>query len=299
MRRGELRDRAERAREMMRGCKVCPRECGVDRLSGERGICRTGELPVVASFHAHFGEERPLVGFYGSGTIFFTHCNLRCVFCQNCDISQMGDGVETSIENLAEMMLSLQRAGCHNINFVTPTHVVPQILAALVIAAERGLNVPLVYNSGGYDSVGTLKLLEGVFDIYMPDFKYADCSKAKKFSGAEDYPRVAKAAIKEMHRQVGDLRVDKRGIAYRGLLVRHLVLPEDLAGTSEVMRFLAQEVSPDTYVNVMAQYRPCYKASEYPELRRRITRGELERALESAIGAGLHRLDGYVLVERR
>ncbi|HIE51994.1 MAG TPA: radical SAM protein [Armatimonadetes bacterium] len=287
---GELQRRVERALSLLRECRVCPRACGVNRLAGEKGTCRVGRQAMVSSFGPHFGEESPLVGYYGSGTIFLTYCNLRCVFCQNYDISHLGHGHPVAPEQLANMMLALQARGCHNINFVTPTHVVPQLLEAIVLAAERDLNVPLVYNCGGYESVETLRLLDGVFDIYMPDFKYTEATVAKRLSGAEDYPLIVKAALKEMHRQVGDLVVDERGIALRGMIVRHLVLPNNLAGTEEAMRFLAEELSPHTYVNVMAQYRPCYRALEFPEIARRPAREEFRAAVQAALNAGLHRL---------
>jgi putative pyruvate formate lyase activating enzyme len=248
---------------------------------------------VVASAGPHFGEERPLVGLSGSGTVFFTGCNLRCIFCQNHEISQGGEGTITSAEELAEMMLALQRLRCHNINLVTPTHQVPQILAALVLAAAGGLTIPLVYNCGGYESVQTLRILDGVVDIYMPDFKYGGAAAARWSSLVEDYPTVARAALREMHRQVGDLALDPRGIARRGLLVRHLVLPEGLAGTADVMAFLAA-LSPDTYVNVMGQYAPRYLAFTQPQLARRPDRRELEAAVATARAAGLRRLEGYV-----
>jgi putative pyruvate formate lyase activating enzyme len=289
---GELRRRAEAAERLLEPCRVCPRECLARRLQGETGVCGVAEQALVSSYGPHFGEERPLVGFGGSGTIFLAHCNLCCVFCQNSEISQEGEGQIVSTEKLAGMMLDLQRLGCHNINFVTPTHQVPQILRALPMAVEGGLQLPLVYNCGGYESLETLRLLDGVFDIYMPDFKYADADVAEQYSEVKNYPEVARAAFREMHRQVGDLVMDRRGIARRGLLVRHLVLPNKLAGTAEVVRFLA-ELSEDTYVNIMAQYRPCYRAHEYPALARRPTRAELEEALQLARAAGLHRLDGY------
>jgi len=289
---GELQRRAKAAEQLLEPCRVCPRECLAQRLQGETGVCGVAENAMVSSYGPHYGEERPLVGSGGSGTIFLAHCNLCCVFCQNSEISQEGEGQAASVRKLAEMMLDLQRMGCHNINFVTPTHQVPQILRALPLAVEGGLQVPLVYNCGGYESLETLRILDGVFDIYMPDFKYADFEAAKRYSNAENYPEVAKAALQEMHRQVGDLVMDRRGIARRGLLVRHLVLPNDLAGTGEVVRFLA-ELSEDTYVNIMAQYRPCYRAHEHPSLARRPTREELESALQLARAAGLHRLDGY------
>ncbi|MCX5844103.1 MAG: radical SAM protein [Deltaproteobacteria bacterium] len=288
-REGTLQDRIDQAVTLMKSCTLCPRECHVDRIHGELGFCHTGETANVASLHAHFGEEAPLVGNSGSGTIFFRSCNLLCSFCQNYDISHDPEGGESSPKELAVMMLSLQRRGCHNINFVTPTHVVPQILEGLTIAIEHGLRVPLVYNTGGYDSVDTLRILEGIFDIYMPDFKFWDATWAEKFCKAPDYRKIAVTAIKEMHRQVGDLALDEDGIAVRGLLVRHLVLPEDAAGTAEVVRFLSEEISPNTYLNVMAQFRPEYNASRFPELNRPITRQEYADALRLASRAGLAR----------
>ncbi len=246
---------------------------------------------VISSYGPHFGEEAPLVGKHGSGTIFFTYCNLQCVFCQNYTISQLGEGRAVDREELAGMMLSLQAKGCHNINLVSPTHVVPYILDALELAVSKGLYLPLVYNSGGYDSVETLGLLDGIIDIYMPDMKYSDEKTAEQLSGIKDYPRVNKAAIKEMHRQVSDLQVDKQGVAHRGLLVRHLVLPNRLAGTREVVHFFAQEVSTNTYLNIMAQYRPCYKAFDMPQLARAVNRQEFLEAIDLAHQQGLHRLD--------
>lgn len=248
---------------------------------------------MVSSYGPHFGEETPLTGRQGSGTIFFTYCNLQCVFCQNYSISQLGEGSEITREELAGMMLSLQTRGCHNINLVSPTHVVPHILDALELAASKGLHLPLVYNSGGYDSLETLKLLDGIVDIYMPDMKYDDEKTAKKLSGVKDYPEVNKAAIKEMHRQVGDLQLDGEGIARRGLLVRHLVLPNQLAGTQEIVRFLAQEVSTNTYLNIMAQYHPCYKAFDIPSLARSVNRKEFDEAINLAYSEGLNRLDKH------
>jgi putative pyruvate formate lyase activating enzyme len=248
---------------------------------------------MVSSYGPHFGEEAPLVGGHGSGTIFFAYCNLKCVFCQNYTISQLGEGTEVTSDELAGMMLSLQTQGCHNINLVSPTHVVPHILAALEIAVRKGLSVPLVYNTGGYDSLETLRLLDGIVDIYMPDMKYSDARIAEQLSGIKDYPRANQAAIKEMHRQVGDLQMDERGVAQRGLLVRHLVLPNRLAGTEEVVRFLAQEVSRDTYLNIMAQYHPCHKAFDLPRLSRRITDKEFSEAVDLAHRYGLNRLDRH------
>ena len=246
---------------------------------------------MVSSYGPHFGEETPLVGKDGSGTIFFTYCNLRCVFCQNYTISQLGEGSKIGSEGMARIMLSLQARGCHNINLVSPTHVVPYILDALELAASKGLHLPLVYNSGGYDSLETLELLEGIVDIYMPDMKYSDKKTAEQLSGIKDYPRVNRAAIKEMHRQVGDLQMDEEGIAQRGLLVRHLVLPNRLAGTREVVRFLAQEISTSTYLNIMAQYHPCYKAYDVPSLSRSVLRQEFSEAISLAHQQGLNRLD--------
>jgi putative pyruvate formate lyase activating enzyme len=288
---GLLRRRAEQARERLSACTLCPRRCGVDRLAGKTGVCQTGHLAWVSSFNPHFGEEAPLVGEHGSGTIFFTHCNLRCLFCQNFDISHEGIGQEVSHDQLAGIMLALQRQGCHNINFVTPSHVVPQILAALEIAASRGLNVPLVYNSGGYDLPETLELLDGVIDIYMPDFKFWDPEIARKTCTAADYPEVARQALKEMHRQVGDLVINADGIAGRGLLVRHLVMPGGMADTRQVMHFIVQEVSPRTYVNVMSQYRPCGRAHEVPGLEAPLSAAEYRRALQEAREEGITRLD--------
>jgi len=288
---GILEERAAEARVRMKSCRLCPRECKVNRQEDERGFCRTGRNSVVSSYSPHFGEEDPLVGSGGSGTIFFTHCNLLCLFCQNYEISHLGEGREVSPDRLARVMLHLQEQGCHNINFVSPSHVVPQILAALPMAIEGGLKVPLVYNTGGYDSLETLRLLEGVFDLYMPDLKFMDGEFSQRYCRAKDYPERARAAIREMHRQVGDLILDHRSVAERGLLVRHLVLPGGLAGTREAMRFLAREVSPDTYVNVMAQYHPCGDAMEHPPLNRRITSKEYEEALKIAQEERIRRLD--------
>ncbi len=275
----------------MRACTLCPRQCRIDRLSQQTGTCKTPEKAWVSSFQAHFGEEAPLVGSHGSGTIFFTHCSLMCNFCQNFDISHEGMGQEVTDHQLAEMMLALQRAGCHNINFVTPSHVVAQILSALAVACDQGLKIPLVYNSGGYDCVETLQLLDHIVDIYMPDFKFWDPDTADLTCQAEDYPQVAQAAIREMHRQVGDLVMDEQGIARRGLLVRHLVMPQGLAGTRQVMEFIAGEISINTYVNIMPQYRPCGELNRTPQLQRAITRTEFNQALQAAKQAGISRLD--------
>jgi len=288
---GKLADSIKKAYKILENCRLCPRECEVNRLEDEKGICRTGRLAMVSSYNPHFGEEDPLVGINGSGTIFMTNCNLLCVFCQNWEISHLGEGSEVSSKTLAGMMLHLQRQGCHNINFVTPTHVVPQILDALPYAIEGGLHVPLVYNTGGYDAVASLKLLEGIFDIYMPDFKFWDPEMARKYLKAPDYPEKAREAIKEMQRQVGDLTLDENGIALRGMLLRHLVMPGGVAGTRDIMRFIAREISPSTYVNIMEQYRPCGNANKYPPLDRSITHDEYEEALRAAREEGITRFD--------
>ncbi|MFZ5906792.1 MAG: radical SAM protein [Nitrospirota bacterium] len=288
---GKLQERIQAAYGILEDCRLCPRECHINRLAGEQGFCGAGKPARVSSFNPHFGEEDPLVGSSGSGTIFMTHCNLLCVFCQNWEISHQGEGIEVSPKKLSDMMLYLQNNGCHNINFVTPTHVIPQILEALPLAIEGGLNVPLVYNTGGYDSVESLKLLDGIFDIYMPDFKFWDPEYAKKYLKAPDYPEMARKALKEMHRQVGDLVINGRGIAVSGIILRHLVMPGGTAGTREIMRFIAQEISPDTYVNIMDQYRPCGNAYRYPPLNRRITPEEYEEALKAAQEEGITRLD--------
>ncbi|HHH40848.1 MAG TPA: radical SAM protein [Chloroflexi bacterium] len=290
LRSGELARRVEEAYERMRDCDLCGWECHIDRYQ-RTGACKTGVRAVVSSYGPHFGEEDPLRGWRGSGTIFFAWCNLRCQFCQNYDISQHGIGREVEPEEIAAMMLDLQERGCHNINLVSPSHVVAPILAATLIAAEAGLRIPLVYNTGGYDSMAALRLLDGVVDIYMPDMKYADARIAKKYSKIPNYPQVNQAAVKEMHRQVGDLVLDEHGIAVRGLLVRHLVLPNGLAGTGEIARFLAQEVSPNTYINLMGQYYPTFKAANYPEINRRPTAEEMAEARRLAEEAGLHRFD--------
>ncbi len=276
---------------MLEECCLCPRQCGANRLAGESGKCRTTSRMVVSSYGPHFGEEAPLVGKHGSGTIFFAHCNLQCLFCQNYTISQLGEGSPVDRKELARIMLSLQARGCHNINLVSPTHVVPFILDALELAAGMGLYLPLVYNSGGYDAAETLKLLDGIVDIYMPDMKYADEKTAEQLSGIKNYPSINKTAIKEMHRQVGDLQIDEQGVARCGLLVRHLVLPNGLAGTEGVVRFLAQEVSTNTYLNIMAQYHPCYKASDMPQLARPVSTQEFHAAITLAHRQGLSRLD--------
>jgi len=293
LRSGELARRVADAYAHLDACDVCARGCGVNRRTGELGVCCTAARAKISSYGAHLGEEAPLRGWRGSGTIFFTRCNLQCQYCQNYDISQADAGDEVEPEQLAGIMLELQATGCHNINLVSPSHVVPQIMAAVLIAAQAGLRLPLVYNTGGYDALAMLHLLDGVVDIYMPDMKYAHAETALRLSKAADYPRVNQAAVREMHRQVGDLRLDERGLASRGLLVRHLVLPDGLAGTAEIVRWLA-ELSTNTYLNVMDQYRPAYRAYDHPELNRRITRGEYAAAVKLALDAGLRRLDDRV-----
>jgi len=288
---GTLARRVEESLERLSSCDLCPRMCGVDRHAGEPGDCGTGRRARISSAGPHFGEEAPLTGSRGSGTLFLSGCNLNCTYCQNCGISQLGEGRRVRAEELAASMLAVQALGCHNLNLVTPTHATPQILEALALAVDRGLGIPIVYNCGGYESVSTLEILDGVVDIYMPDLKYADPAPAARYSHAPDYPEVAREAIREMHRQVGDLVIDERGVARRGLLVRHLVLPDGLADTRASMRFLATEISRETYVNVMSQYRPCHEVHGDASLGRRITDREYHEAVEQAREAGLTRLD--------
>jgi putative pyruvate formate lyase activating enzyme len=288
---GELQRRVEAALRRLESCDLCPRMCGVNRLSGETGACGTGRRARVASYNAHFGEEAPLVGRNGSGTVFLSSCSLLCNFCQNYEISHLAEGVAVEPRDMADMMLHLASRGCHNINFVTPTHVVPQILEAIQAAVERGLNVPIVYNTSGYDRVETLALLDGVVDIYMPDFKFFEACWAERYCGAPDYPEAVSASIREMHRQVGDLAMDEDGVARRGLLVRHLVMPNGVGGTPQIMAFLAGEISVETYVNVMDQYRPCGTADRDEVIGRRLSAGEYREAVGAATAAGLTRLD--------
>jgi putative pyruvate formate lyase activating enzyme len=291
----ELEERVSVAYARMECCNLCARHCDINRLAGSLGVCKTGLQARVSSYGPHMGEEDSLRGWKGSGTIFFSRCNLRCQFCQNHEISQTDSGNEVNSQELANIMLELQVMGCHNINLVSPSHVVPQILAALRLAVQSGLRLPLVYNTGGYDSLETLHLLDGIVDIYMPDMKFANGGYAKKYSRAQDYPQVNQAAVEEMHRQVGDLQTDENGLATRGLLVRHLVLPRNLAGTKQVVQFLANEISKNTYLNLMAQYQPAYHASRYPELNRGITTSEYNTALRIAKDAGLTNLDyGFI-----
>jgi len=286
---GELNHRIQLLREYLKECRLCPRACGVNRLDGEVGVCQAGRELKVSSAFPHFGEESPLVGRHGSGTIFLTHCNLRCAFCQNYDISHDGNGERVTSSDLARIMLRLQEIGCHNINFVTPTQYAPQILSSLPEAVENGLRLPIVYNCSGYESLEVIRLLEVVVDIYMPDVKYLDEKHSKRFSNAPDYPEVVKQVLKEMHRQVGDLTMDSREIAERGLLIRHLVMPNGVASSEAVLKFIAEEISIHSYVNVMDQYRPEYRANEYPEINRRITHKEFLEAIHWAKGFHLYR----------
>ena len=283
----EFDRRIEKAYKLLSPCEVCPRKCGVKRLEGEQGFCRSDKEVKVSSYNAHFGEEPPLSGNFGSGTIFFTNCNLKCVYCQNYPISQLGNGNKVNLSELVKIMLALQKRKCHNINLVTPTHFVPQIVKSIKTAAKMGLNIPIVYNTSGYESVETLKLLDGIVDIYLPDARYADNEVARKYSSAPDYFEIMKKALKEMHRQVGDLTVDKNGMARSGLIVRHLVLPEGLSGTRKIMRFIAREISPHTYISMMAQYFPAYQAGQFPPLSRRINKGEYREALQAFKEEGL------------
>ena len=289
---GQLAQRVEQAYAIFEQCQLCPRNCGVNRQKGERGFCRAPVKSVIFGAHPHFGEEISLVGSHGSGTIFFSNCNLRCVFCQNWPISHEGKGKEMSDEDLAGMMLHLQKIGCHNVNLVTPTHVMPNIINATRIALKKGLRIPLVYNTSGYERPEIVKLLDGIMDIYLPDMKYMDPQQAAKYSaGASDYPEMTKRAIVEMHRQVGVYRVDGQGIALRGLMIRHLVMPNRVAGTEKFVKWVAENLPKNTYVNIMPQYRVEYKAFEYPEIARGITAQEFLEAMEWAEQYGLTNLD--------
>jgi len=284
----ELQKRIDAAYGLLASCRVCPRECGVDRLKNDKlGFCRSGLNPVISSVSPHYGEEPPLSGTKGSGTVFFTNCNLRCVYCQNYPISQLGNGEERTTGELACQMLWLQEQGCHNLNLVTPTHFVPQILKALGIARERDFNLPIVYNTSGYESMETLRLLDGIVDIYLPDMRYSDNAAAMKYSIAPDYPEINRAAIKEMYRQVGNLVLDEEGIAKQGLIIRHLVLPGNIAGTEGVMKFLAGEISKDVTISLMSQYFPAYRARKFNEINRRITTEEYEKAYQIMLKYGL------------
>ncbi len=288
---GELRERARRLTDRYSNCTICPRNCKVDR-NQKKGVCSGGTQAKINSVFPHFGEERPLVGRNGSGTIFLSYCNLLCLYCQNWELSHDGEGHEVSDEQLASEMIRLQHMGCHNINFVTPTHYVPNIVSALVIAVEKGLKIPIVYNTSSYDNPDVLELLDGVVDIYLPDYKYWDSGLAAKYSkGARNYPEMARKALKEMHRQVGKLKTDEEGIAVKGLMIRHLVMPNRLAGTDAFTKFVAEELDPGTYVNIMAQYYPAYKACNVQALSRRTSNAEYRHALICARENGLYNLD--------
>ena len=278
----DLKEREEKLTELLKDCRICPNECEIDRIQGEKGLCNSNNDVIISSLGPHFGEEQPLVGFMGSGTIFFTNCNLACEYCQNYDTSHYGEGQKIKIDHLADAMLNLQNRGCHNINLVTPTHFTPQIVSSLILAIERGLEIPLVYNCGGYESIETLQLLENIVDIYMPDIKYSSNNNALKYSGIKNYWEIVKGAIKEMYRQVGNLKLTKRGIARRGLLVRHLVLPNDIAGSKNIIDFISKEISPETYFNIMDQYRPTFKANQHTALNRYITDQEYKEVVDYA-----------------
>ncbi len=296
---GKLAQRVKQAYALFEHCQLCPRKCGVNRQKGEKGFCRAPVKPVIFSYHPHFGEEMSLVGSKGSGTIFFSNCNLRCVFCQNWPISHEGRGKEIQDEDLADMMLHLQKIGCHNINLVTPTHVMPNILSATRSALKKGLHIPLVYNTSGYERLEILKLLDGIVDIYLPDMKYMDTDKSSKYSaGASDYPEVTKKAIVEMHRQVGVLKLDNQGIAIRGVIIRHLVMPNRVAGTEKLVKWVAEALPKSTYVNIMAQYHVEYKAYDYPEIARGITVQEFLEAMDWAERYGLTNLDPQSVATR-
>ena len=293
---GELKQRGKKLWALMESCELCPRMCGANKLKGERGFCDSNSQLEISASHPHFGEEKPLVGRGGSGTIFLTNCGLRCVFCINWEISQGRDGNASTLDEFADMMLALQKMGCHNINFVTPTHYSPHIILAVDKAASRGLKVPLVYNTCGWERIEILKFLDGIIDIYLPDFKYFDSQMASKYSsGADTYPEVTKSAILEMHRQVGVARPANDGLMYRGLMIRHLVMPNNVSGTKDVIEWIARNLPKDTYLNLMSQYRPLYKAMDYPEISRRITREEYAEAITMAKSAGLTNLEiqGY------
>lgn len=289
---GELRKRGEALWEMMRECRLCPRECRVNRLEGETGFCNATSQLRVASFSPHFGEERELVGVGGSGTIFLSHCNLGCVFCQNWDISHKGAGTDVEIEDLAGMMMQLQEAGCSNINMVTPTHFSPHVVLALDLAASQGLRLPLVYNTSGWERLPVLELLDGIVEIYLADFKYTDSANASMYSDeAESYPEVTMAALIEMNRQVGVARPERNGVIFRGLMIRHLVMPGNVSGSLDAMRWIPENLPLDTFVNIMIQYRPAYRAQQFPEIDRYISRDDYSRIVSEARRFGLTNLD--------
>jgi putative pyruvate formate lyase activating enzyme len=287
---GELQRRAAALERLLSRCTLCPRDCLVNRLGGELGLCRAADRLRIAAAFPHFGEEPPLVGQGGSGAVFVSWCNLLCQFCQSWEVNHRGEGVAVSASELADIMLDLQARGCHNINFVTPTHYAPQLIAALPLAVERGFRLPLVYNCGGYEALEVIQLLDGIVDIYLPDIKFLAARASERYlDGAVDYPEVVRTVLKEMHRQVGELVIDERGIAQRGLLVRHLVMPSMTADSEAILRFIAGELSPQTYVNIMDQYRPCFQAWRSPEIARRTTREEHRTVVEMARRLGLRR----------
>jgi len=281
----------EKLYDILYCCEICGHQCRIDRLKGQKGKCRASYKLRISSYGLHFGEEEPISGYNGSGTIFFSYCNLHCVFCQNYEISQLAEGIEISEEQLANIMIWLQNKNAHNINLVSPTHFLPQIIKALYLASKQGLNIPVVYNTGGYDNPGVIKLLSDIVDIYMPDMKYSDNENAYKYSSAKNYWEVSTSAVKEMYKQVGGLKIDEHKVAYRGLLIRHLVLPNDIAGSKKIIDFIAENLGDDVYLNIMAQYRPCFKARNYPELNRRITLEEYEEVLNYAISKGIKNID--------
>jgi len=287
-----LKTSAEKAFDSLKSCCICPRKCKVNRLNNESGYCKTGIKAKVYSFLAHHGEEPPVSGVKGSGTIFFSNCNMSCVYCQNFEFSQLGQGKEVEPPELAQMMVDLQDLGCHNINFVTPTHVMPQILKSLEIAVTKGLKIPLVYNTSGYELLGVIKMLDGIMDIYLPDMRYADEEMAIRYSNAPLYPKYNQESIKEMHRQVGVADIDEDGVIKRGVIIRHLVLPENISGTEKTLKFISEEISKDTYISLMSQYNPYYKAPQIKELSRRIGLKEYEFAQEAFYKYGLH--NGWV-----
>lgn len=287
---GELEKKVRKLSKMLSNCVLCPHQCQVNRLAGEEGYCRTLANPTISGASPHFGEENVLVGEFGSGTIFFSNCNLSCVFCQNYEISYCGEGDELNTTELASLMLNLQKRRCHNINLVSPGHIIPQIVEAIFYAAKAGLKIPIVYNTNGYDLTDSLKYLDGIVDIYMPDLKFANDQIAEKYLGVKEYFSIAQAAIKEMQRQVGTLKLDKSKVAYQGLMIRHLVMPENLADSQKIMKFIAEEISPDTFLNIMAQYYPAHKAFQFPELSRKISEKEFQAAIKTAKNAGLKNL---------
>ncbi len=293
---GNLNQVIEEIFKMLESCCICPRKCKIDRLNNQKGFCRTGLKPKVCSFMPHHGEEPPISGKRGSGAIFFSGCNMACVYCQNYEFSQLDEGREVELKDLADLMLQLQEMGCHNINLVTPTHVLPQTLKALSLAIPKGLSIPIVYNTGGYELPEIIKLLDGIVDIYLPDMRYADNEMAIKYSLAPEYPRLNQAALKEMLRQVGVARIDEEGIIARGVIIRHLVLPNNISGTDKIMRFIAEELSKDTYVSLMSQYFPCYKADKLKDISRRITFEEYEEAKATMEKYGLY--NGWIQVGR-